>query len=167
MEALGVVSFNWTIILQLINTLIICIVLGKLLVKPIHEFVEKRQNDVDASLRNAEQKNQEAMELRRQYEYKIKSAQKEGRDIVKAAKARAEDRSREIIGEANRQADELKRLAEAEIEKEKSRTLNEAKEQIVSMAVFMAEKILEKELDEQEQREFVNRILNELGEKDG
>ena len=166
MDVLGVVSFNRTIILQLINTLIICIVLGKILIKTVHEFVQKRQNDVDESLRNAELKNQEAMELRRQYEHKIKAAQREGRDIVKAARAKAEDRSKEIISEANRQADELKRMAEAEIEKEKSRTLNEAKEQIVSMAVFMAEKILEKELDEKEQREFVNRILDELGEKD-
>lgn len=166
MDTTGIISFNWTIILQLINTLIICIILGKLLVKPIHEFVQKRQNDVDDSLKNAEIKNQEAIELRRQYEHKIKAAQREGRDIVKAARTKAEDRSREIIGEANRQAEELKKMAEAEIEKEKSRTLNEAKEQIVSMAVFMAEKILEKELDEKEQREFINRILNELGEKD-
>ena len=167
MEAVaGVTSFNFTIIMQLINTLIICVVLGKILAKPVHEFILKRQNEVDQSLQNAEMKNQEAIELRRQYEHKIRSAQRESRDILTAAKAKADNRSKEILNEANRQADELKRLAEVEIEKEKYRTLNEAKEQIVSMAVFMAEKILEKELDETEQREFINRVLDEVGRKD-
>lgn len=166
MEVTNVVSFNWTIIMQLINTLVICVVLGKLLAQPIHNFVKKRQDAIDASLDQAEKKNQEALDLKREYEHKIRMAQRESRDIISAAKVKADNRSREIINEADRQADELKRMAELEIEREKNRTIHEAKEQIVSMAVFMAEKILEKELDEQEQREFINRILKEVGKTD-
>ncbi len=166
MEVTGVVQFNWTIIMQLINTLIICVVLGKVLAQPIHNFVKKRQDAIDASLDFAQQKNQEALELKREYELKIRGAQKESRDIISAAKAKADNRYREIINEADRQADELKRLAELEIEREKNKTVYEAREEIVSLAVFMAEKILEKELDEKEQRAFIDRILKEVGKTD-
>ena len=109
-------------------------------------------------------KDKDKFSIEEETEWRIQVLKRTAR--ISAAKAKADNRYREIINEADRQADELKRLAELEIEREKNKTVYEAREEIVSLAVFMAEKILEKELDEKEQRAFIDRILKEVGKTD-
>lgn len=161
-----IISFNWTLVMQLINTLIICLLLGKFLVKPVHELVRKRQDGITSSMREAELKNQEALQLKATYEEKLKDAGRESRKLINEAKEKADVNSRRVLDLANKRTEELKRQAEMEIEEEKHRKVNEAKDEIVGMAVFMAQKILEKELDQDKQKDFVNQMLEEVQSSD-
>lgn len=55
------------------------------------------------------------------------------------------------------------RQTEAEIERLKKKALEDMKEEIGMLAIFAAEKILEKQLDHQEQQAVIGRIIDEAG----
>ena len=58
------------------------------------------------------------------------------------------------------------KTAESEIESMKREASEALKKEAVSLAVLMASKIIEKKLDEQSQREFLNKMIKDAGKDD-
>ena len=94
---------------------------------------------------------------------KIADIEGEGREIIKNAKQKADAQAKDIIEEANRQAAEMLKRAEEEIEREKLRAMADMKVQIANLAIFAAEKIIEKQLDYAGQQEMIAGIIEQAG----
>ena len=58
----------------------------------------------------------------------------------------------------------IKNRAEKEIEREKLKAVNELKEDIVSLSLLAASKVLEKDIDQNQDRELITQFLNEVGD---
>ncbi len=110
------------------------------------------------------QKNLEAEELKAQYDAKLAEAAEEGRQLVREAAVRAESRAAEIIKEAEKDAANIKAKAEVDIKREHEKALNALKDDIVSMAVMAASKIIEKEMDEASHKTFVQQFIDRVGD---
>jgi F-type H+-transporting ATPase subunit b len=160
----GLVELSWTLVFQIANTLIIFLILKKLLFKPVTEFMASRQEGIATSIKEAEDKNAEADNIRKQYEEKIAGAQDEAREIVKDASKRAEDRAAEIVKEAQNDAMKIKERTEAEIAREKQKALNSLKDEMATLAVLAAGKIIDKNLDEQSHNQLVKDFIDEVGD---
>ena len=85
---------------------------------------------------------------------------------MKKATDQAKRTGEEIVDEAKAEAKALKDKAEREIAQEKTKAINEAKDEIASISVQIAEKIVNRELNEKDQEQFVNRFVDELGENE-
>lgn len=157
------IEFSPTYFIMIFNFLVLFLVMRKILFKPVTSFMAKRQERIANSIRNAEQKNVEADALKAEYEKKIDEIKEEAREIIKNAKVKAEAQYRDILEEAHEKSALLLKNTEAEIEREKANALIELKDQISGLAIFAAEKILMKKLDEKEQNEMVGRIIEEVG----
>ncbi len=161
----GLVEISWTMAFQIINTIVLYLILKRLLFKPVTSFMESRKNSIAESLNEAEAKNVEADQIKSQYQAKLDSAQDEARQIIREATKRAEDRSSEIIKEAEGQALKILDKAEAEIEREQKKAINVLKDQLATLAVMAAGKMIKKNLDGESHDQLIKEFINEVGEE--
>ena len=160
----GLVELNWTFVFQLVNTLILFLILKYLLFKPVTAFMQKRENEIKKQIQDAKQLDEQAQALRMQYESKLALAEDEGKDIVKKYTQRAENRAFEIVKTAESEVDTMKLNAHRELERERVKAVNELKGQISELTILAASKVVEKDLNEADHRELINKFISEVGE---
>ncbi len=153
-----------TMIATLINTLILFLVLKHFLFKPVNKILDERKQNVEETYRQADEKLTEAARLESEYTEKLANAKAESAEIVKNATKRAQTRSDEIIAEAKNEASSIIVKANADIEKEKKRAVNQIKDEISDIALAVAEKVVEKEIDPKAHEKLIENFISELGE---
>lgn len=161
---LGLVSLNMTFVFQLINTLILYLILKKFLFGPVTAFMQKRENDIKTQIQDAKNLDAEAQKLREAYEAKLALADDEGKDVVKKYTQRAENRAFEIVKTAEAEVDTMKLNAHRELERERVKAVNELKGQISELTILAASKVVEKDLNEADHKELINKFIGEVGE---
>ena len=162
-EYLELISLNiWHIVATIGNLLILTWILKKFLWKPVTNMLEKRKNEVDEIYQKAEDAKRVAEQDRLEYRAKLDGAKEEADEIVRAATVRADKLSESIIDDAKSRADDTLRRAEAEIELEKKRAMNELKDEISSISMQIAENVVGREMNEDDHRELIDSFIDEL-----
>ena len=162
-EAFVGVNF-WTALFTLLNTLTIFFVARKFLFKPVMKIIQDRQQEIADMYEQADRSKEEAAQLCAAYEEKLSEATQAGDRLVKEAMVRGQNREEEILRQANLEADAIRQKAAADIEREKKKALNDAKDEISSLAMEIAGKVVGQTLDEERQKQLVDNFLEELGE---
>lgn len=163
-ELLGVNPF--TAIFTLLNTIALFAVLKHFLFKPIEKVMEKRQAEVDQIYDDAETAKADAEASKAAYDEKLAHAKEEAVDIIKAAQERADRLGEEIVNDARDKADDMIKRADAEIAQERKKAVNELKNEISVISLGIAEKMLDREINEGDHEELINRFIEEMGEDD-
>ena len=154
----------WEITTQLINLLLLFLLLKHFLFKPVQNILNARQAEIDKSYADAETAQTRAEELRDEYEKRISDAKAEAADIAKAASRKAQAHYDEVVGTAKADAARLREKAEAQIEQEKKKAMNELKDEISGIAVDIASKVVEREIDEKDHEELISEFIKGVGE---
>ena len=163
-EAFVGVNF-WTALFVLLNTLTIYFVAKKFLFGPVMKMIEDRQKEIDDMYLQADQSKDQAEQLRVEYEEKLSVAAQTSDRLVKEAVARGQSREEEILRQANREAEAIREKAAADIAREKKKAVNDAKNEISSLAMAIAGKVVGATLDSTHQERLVNSFLEELGDQ--
>lgn len=153
----------FTIFATLVNFLILVLVLKHILFDKVNKIIDERNGEIIDNISMAEHKVIEADKLRESYEKEIANLENKGREIIRDAKVKADAQAKDIIQDAEDKTAALIRQTEAEIERLKKKALEDMKEEIGALAIFAAEKILEKQLDHQEQQAVIGKIIDEAG----
>ena len=135
----------------------------KFLFKPISEVIEKRRQLTEQEIKGAREAKQKAEEMKKEYETSLSSAQSEAADIVAKAQKEAQGKADNIVKEAEQQAKGLMERAEADIEQSKKKAINEAKDTIGGLAMDIAGKVVEKEINEADHKKLIDDFLNKVG----
>ena len=160
------VSLDWqTIIVQLINLGIQIVLFKKLLYKPVKKILEKRQGLVDKPLKEAEEAKQQALDMKQEYETNLSKANEEADRIMKEASAAASKKSEKIVSDAQQEAAAMKAQAQLDIAAQQKRAINEAKDQIGSMAMDIASKVVGREITEKDNADLVDEFIRKVGEE--
>lgn len=155
----------WTALFTLLNTLLVIIVGTKFLFKPVMKMIQSRQQEIDDMYAQAQTAQDSAQALEKEYQAKLEAAQATGDRLVKEAMERGKNREEEIVRQANREADAIREKASADIAREKKQAVNDAKNEISSLAMEIAGKVVGQSLDAARQEQLVNSFLEELGEQ--
>ena len=162
-ELLGVNP--WTALFTLANTVALFLVMKKYLYGPVMKIIQERQNEIDSLYADADKAKTEAEAMHCEYKQKLSVAEQTSERLVKEATARGLSREEEIIRQANSEATAIRQKAEADIALEKKKAINEAKDELSSLAVAIAQKVVGRELNAQDQSALVDQFINELGEQ--
>lgn len=154
----------WTALFVLLNTIAIFLVARKFLFNPVHKMITDRQQEIDSLYADAEKAKSEAAGLEADYRLKLQEAQATSDRLVKEATARASQKEEEILARAGREATAILEKAERDVAQEKKKAVTEARNEISSMAVAIAEKVVGREVNQEDQNELVERFIRELGE---
>ena len=155
----------WTALFVLLNFLLLFFIAKKYLFKPVKDMIDSRQKEIDTLYNEAEAAKAGALELENQYRAQLAAAQETSDTLVREAMARGKNREEEIIRQANREVDAIREKAAQDIARDKKKALNDAKDEISSIALEIAGKVIGETMDTPRQQELVDKFLAELGEQ--
>lgn len=164
-EFLSFVTIDvWTLIFTWVNLLIIFLLMKKFLFKPVRNIIEKREQEINTSIDDANRLKADAEKMKEEYEKNIENAKDEAESIVKTATRNASLREEEILKEAHEKASEILKRADKQIEDNKKNALLEIKNEISGMATSIASKIIEKDINEEDHVKLIDEFINNMGE---
>ena len=155
----------WTALFTLLNFLAVLIVGKKFLWGPVMKMIQDRQQEIDDMYSEADTARVSAKAMEEEYKQKLSAAMETGERIVKDATARGQAKEEEILRQANAEASAMLSKAAADIAMEKTKAINDAKDEISGMAMAIAEKVVARELTAADQSKLVDEFINELGDQ--
>ncbi len=157
-------EFNATLLAQIVDFIILLVFLRMVAFKPLAKVLSDRSENIASNIAAAEQERQEAEQLKAGYEAEMRRAREQTQEIIQKATKAGEDQALEIIDNAKNEAGRLKDAALAEIEREKQRAVAELREQVATLSVLVAGKIINKNMTDQIQRNMIDDFIKEAGE---
>ena len=154
----------WTALFVLLNTLAIFFVAKKFLFGPVRKIITDRQAEIDGMYADAAKARQEAEELAAHHQKRMAGAQSTAERLVKEAAQRGQAREEEILREAQAEANAIRIRAEEDALLERKKALNNAKDEISSIAMAMAEKVIGREISTEDQSALVDHFIDKLGD---
>ena len=153
-----------TLIAQICNLFLQLLIVKIFFLDKIKAILDQRREAADKEITDAEAAKAEAVAIKATYEQNMKEAKAKADDILMNAQRSATSRSEEIISQAQQAAAQIKSKASADIEMEKKKAINDAKNEISGLAMAIAGKVVERELQEADQADLIDRFIDELGE---
>ena len=127
------------------------------------KIITDRQKEIDDLYADAGTAKENALAMQTEYEAKLAAAAHTSEQMVLDAVARGHKREDEIIQQANQQARAMLEKANADIQQEKKKALNDAKDEISELAMAIAAKVVDRELNSADHDRLVNQFIDELG----
>ena len=157
MQSLEIISVNlWHILVSLANLLLIFLIVKKIFFGPVRKLIASRQAEIDKQYAAADEAEKQALQNKADWEEKMKGADAAADDIVRDATETASHRAEKIIDEANAQAELIKARAANEAELTRKQAEESIKREIVDVSSILAEKILEREINEKDHRALID-----------
>ncbi|MGA1976937.1 MAG: F0F1 ATP synthase subunit B [Bacteroidales bacterium] len=142
------------------------LLLAKFAWKPILSAVKARDEMIKGSLESAEKAREEMKKLQADNEAILKKAREERENILKEARDVRDKLIGEAKGKAAEEAERLIEKARAGIEREKAKALTEIHEQVATLSVDIASKILSEKLSRtEEQTWLIEKYLKDIDVK--
>ncbi len=155
----------WTLIFTWVNLFILFLIMKKLLFKPVMKMLAERENEVSSMYEKAESAQQNAQKLEGEYTQKLSEAKEEAARIMKDATDAANKKGEQIVFDAQKKASSAILKAQKEIEREKLSAVSEIKKDIASIAVSIAEKVIETDINEKDYERLVEEFIESSGEE--
>ncbi|MBQ9148640.1 MAG: F0F1 ATP synthase subunit B [Oscillospiraceae bacterium] len=152
-----------TLIAQICNLFIQLFLAKKLFLDKIKAILDQRREAADKEITTAEAAKAEALAIKETYEQNMQQARAQANEILDRAQKTATARGEDIIRQANQEAAQLKQKAATDIAMEKKKALNDAKDEISGVAMAIAEKVVERQLDSSDHDKLINQFIEKLG----
>lgn len=166
MQSLDVISVNiWDILISFINLIILFFIIKKFLFKPISSVLEKRASEIDESYAASRLAEDNAKSAERAWKEKFACAADDADNIISNASECAKLRAEKIIAEANERADGIVRAAKSEAELEEKKAADIIRREIVEVSGELAEKLLEREIAQEDHRALIDSFIEKIGDE--
>ena len=137
--------------------------LAKFAWKPILSAVEERENTIKDALDSAEKAKADMEAVQADNKRILKEARAEREALIAEAKKTSTQMINDAKEAAQLEADKIASAAQASIEQEKNAAINEIKNQVATLSVEIAQKVLQGELaDEKKQQALVEKLVNDI-----
>jgi F-type H+-transporting ATPase subunit b len=153
-----------TLIITLCNTGLIVLLYRFFLHKKVQDILEKRKDAIKADFDEAALAKGKAEAAEKKYTELLANSRAESERIISAATVKAREREDEIISSAENSATQIRQKAQADIERERKRAVNEIKDEISGLVIMAASAVAEKEINEQDNMKLIESFLVSAGE---
>jgi F-type H+-transporting ATPase subunit b len=159
-ENVGPLALNIPLVVtQLVGFAILIWFLNKFVFKPIFAILDQRQKEIQ-DVYDGLDRDREAMEkTRREYEQRLANIEAEAREKINAAVKEAQELRANLVADAQKQADTLIERGRSESERERQKAFLEMRQQIVSLAVMAAGKVVGESLNDARHTKLVDDFI--------
>ena len=154
-----------TILAQMLNFFILVWLLARFAYKPLLAMMTKRKERIAKDLEAAEKARAEAEEFKADYAAQISNARVEAQQIVEKAIQEAENTTREQLATAREQIEQEKNRARQDIAIERDRAMNSLRNEVVSLSVAMAGKVVAKDMNSETNTKLIEDAIRQLDSK--
>ena len=160
-------TLNLNLLYTVVNVLILFLLLRKFLYKPVMGIIAQRQKQVDDALNAAETSKKEAAAAMNAAQDKLRNVDTEAAARRETYGEAAEMAELQVRPEAQKQADAIVAEGKAAAEAERQHKLREADAQTTALARAMCEKLLSRNLTEQDDSRLLDDLLEKAGAEHG
>lgn len=147
-----------------VNVLILFIIASYLFFDPVRNFLQSRQSRIKNDLATADMEKNQAMQMKAEYEAKLKEINKEAEEILSDARKKAMKNEARIVEEAKAEAARIMAQARKEAQLEKKRAADDMKKEMVAIASAMAGKVVAASIDTTVQDSLIDETIKEMGD---
>lgn len=155
----------FTVAFQAVAIFLLFLAASYLLLDPVRKILNDRKEKVMRDKQEAQSNREEAEAFKAEYDAKLKDIDKTAEQILTAARQKALVRENEIIADAKAEAARIIAAANQEAELEKQRVKDEVKQEMISIASLMSEKIIGASIDASKQNALIEQTLQEIGDE--
>ena len=155
-------DINLTLIGQTIAMVVFVWFCMKFIWPPLLAAIEERQEKIAEGLAAADKGQEKLEQATAEAEEIISEARKQATGILDQAHARANEIVAEGKSDGVKERDRQLAAAKAEIKQETNRAREELRNQVSTIAVASAEKILEREIDDKQHQDILGKLAAEL-----
>jgi len=148
----------WTIV----TFLIVLAVLWKLALPPILGAVEAREKQVRDLIAAAERDRAQAQALLAEHSQQLEETRARVQELVAEGRTAGERARDDILSQARAQAEEILVRTRRDVRQEMDRALEEVRMEAVEIAIAAASRLIERNLDEEDNRRLVREYLQEI-----
>lgn len=148
---------------MLLAFLVVFSVLAKVGFPAIINMVDERKSYIDESLRKAQEANEKLANIKAESEALLREAREQASQTVKDAAAARDSIVAQAQDKAREEGQRMISEARIQIEQEKQQAIADVRQQVATLSVSIAEKILRQELSsESKQMQYVDKLLDEI-----
>ena len=152
-------------VIALVLFVILVYLVGKFAWGPVMNMMQKREDYVASEINAAEQSRAAAEKAQKESEEKLTQTKQEAQQIIDDARNAGTKLEEDIVASAKQEAERIKQSAKEEIQNEKDKALQALQEQVSSLSVLIASKVIEKEISAQDQEELIADYIKQVGEE--
>ncbi|MDR0302024.1 MAG: ATP synthase F0 subunit B [Treponema sp.] len=160
-------DFSVTFVITIINITILFFILKAVLFKPVTKFMADRAQRVQNTIDQAEKDKADSHKLLEQYKDKLKNAEAEAEQIVKAARKDAQTEAGQIIAEGKAAALALTASAHRQIESERQAAFARFKVEAAALVMAASARLVQREISGDDNRRYAAMLLDELSAQKG
>ena len=160
-------TLNLNLLYTVVNILVLFLLLRKFLYKPVMNVIAQRQKQIDDDLSAARTSKKEAAAAMNAAQDKLRSVDTEAAARREAYEQQAETEKKQLLADAQKQAAAIVAEGKAAAEAERRHKLREADAQTTALARAMCEKLLARNLTEQDNARLLDDLLEKAGAEHG
>ena len=154
------VGINWPgLLTQLISFLILFLLLKKFLYRPVIKMLEDRAEKIKTSLEAADKVKQEAEQTIAANESLMLKAREESQALISESREQAKKIKESELEKSKLQIEIERKRALDEIRSEEDKIINNIRSEFSGLAISAAEKIIEREVNENNHKEIIQLFL--------
>ena len=148
----------WTLIIFVL----VFAILSKFAFGPITKAVADREQALLDAIAAAKKDRDDAAALLAEHRKKIEEARNEAQRFIAEGRAQAEKMKADMLEATHAQQAELMERARRDIEAEKTKAIDELRREAIDLALAGASKVIEKNLDDTQNRKLVESYLSSI-----
>jgi F-type H+-transporting ATPase subunit b len=129
----------------------------------VQNMMHAREERIREDLERAESAKSEAEGVLHGYETQLADARNESGRIIDESRQAGEQVRRDVIARAEDEANEIRARAQADIQLQRERALQELRAEVATMSIELASRIVERNLDSDTNRQLVDSFIQEVG----
>ncbi len=150
------------VLTQIVGFLLLLWLLKKYAWGPLLAMLDDRRNKIAAELTDIKTTKEDLSQLRADYEARMQEIEKQARVKVQEAVLEGGQLAREITTAARAEADQILIKAKENIDREVAAARIQMRNEVASLVIRTAEKVIRKEMNEQKNKELVLQYMDEL-----
>lgn len=161
----GIVNLNITTLIQVVNFLILIALLSRFLFAPLRKFLAERAAGIEKALAEARLARESAVKAQEEYRAQILAAQREAAALREQAQREVEAERQRLMKQSREEAQRVLDEAKVAIEVETKRARAALREEVVTLSLAAAERLLGRVMTTQDQKRLAEQYVRELGSK--
>jgi F-type H+-transporting ATPase subunit b len=161
----GLIQLNASLAVQLVSFLLLLAVLYRFAYRPLLATLEARTATIKQQLAEAQAAREAAQRQLAEFEARLTAAQAEAQTVRERALRDAAEMRERLAAEARQEAARLVETARAEIDQDVRRARGELRREVVGLAVAIAERLIQRNVQAEDQDRLVQDALARLGSR--
>jgi len=161
----GIVNLNITTLIQVVNFLILIALLSRFLFAPLKKFLAERAEGIEKALAEARLARETAAKAQEENRAQILATQREAAALREQAQREVESERQRLLKQSRDEAQRVLDEAKAAIEMETKRARAALREEVVTLILAAAERLLGRSMTTEDQKRLAEQYVRELGSK--